>query len=798
MLRRHVAAFALGLTLGVAGPSLAAAQEAPAPGSASTTPEQKPDQAAPQAATGNAAEAGPVQATAAGEQPTEAMMVPTAAAPESAGAAPAGAPSAPVQAIPVQETTEPAIANAPEAVAPDVAKPAAAAAPALVEPAAAESPPPTATPPVQTAMPEKPLTEPSANAKPEAPGEANPAVAAPAVPPPAANQPAAAAPAADRPVDAPATPATAAKDAAKDANKDAAEAAPNPATPAEAAPALAETPAPNDAQNAATLARLVDMLAVPVKGASDGDKADRAALAKFYAERQAPLWLSGDAPTAAAAAVIAEIGQAGEWGLDASAFDLPAGSFGATPATDDLAAFEQKLSVAALKYARFARGGRIPNPREMSSYLDRDPPLASPEAVLVALAAASEPARVLTSYHPRHEGFVRLKAKLAEMRQSVAAEEKQIVMPARGPLLSPGKTHADVAVLRQRLKAGDPPAAADGSAGNPEFYDDELAQAVKAYQRDNGMTVDGLVGTRTRASLNGGKRRVDEGLLIANMEAWRWMPEDLGSTYVAVNLPEYAVRVVKEGRVIHEERIIVGELDKQTPVFSHEMETVVMHPFWGVPNSIKVNELLPSLARGSSLDRRGLRLQYNGRDIDPQSVDWSRADIRNYHVYQPPGGGNVLGVVKFMFPNKHQVYMHDTPSKSLFNQSQRTFSHGCMRVRNPMKLAEVVLREDKGWSAEKVAHTLRTGPQNNNIQLESKIPVHVTYFTAWVDDDGQLQSRPDVYRHEQRIRLALADRWDEIPRHRDHLLPVQYVRPKVFEQPNNALDNFFQTLFGGF
>ncbi|MCB1513588.1 MAG: L,D-transpeptidase family protein [Hyphomicrobiaceae bacterium] len=542
-----------------------------------------------------------------------------------------------------------------------------------------------------------------------------------------------------------------------------------------------------------------DRLASSAKGLTDGDRSDRDALAQFYVARaNQPLWVDETGVTTKGKAVIEEIRRADDWGLEAAEFDLPSSELLSPATANALVDAETKLSIAALKYARFARGGRIPDPRRMSSYLDRDPPLLSPVKVLEELSATTDPGGYLAGLHPKHDGFQRLRKKLIEMRAAQTAETP-VIMPAVGPLLAPGKAHPDVVVLRQRLKADLPPTAADGTAPNPELYDAALEEAVKAYQRENGMTPDGLVGRNTRAALNGGKRKVDEGLLIANMEAWRWMPEDLGRTHVWVNLPEYMLRVVKDGQVIHEERIIIGQTDKQTPIFSHELETVVLHPFWGVPESIKVKELLPSLARGSSLERRGLRLQYNGRDVDPLSVDWSRADIRNYHVYQPPGGGNVLGVVKFLFPNKHQVYMHDTPTKNLFNESTRTFSHGCMRVRNPMRLAEIVLREDKGWNEDKVQSMLASGPENNNIPLETKIPVHVTYFTAWVNDAGELQSRPDVYQHEKRIRLALAGQWDRIPRHRDHLLPVEYVRPEVpVAQGSNALGDFFQNLFGGF
>lgn len=561
-------------------------------------------------------------------------------------------------------------------------------------------------------------------------------------------------------------------------------------------------------------------LEAPSKGMTDADEIDRDALVQFYAARgNLLLWIDGTTMTPKARALIDEIARADDWGLRARDFELPAGDLGEAPTKDAIATAETQLSLAALRYARYARGGRIPNPRDMSSYLDRDPQLVSPIKVLEQLAATSDPGGYLAGLNPKHEQFQRLRKKLLELRGvsssmvATAAKPEPVRMPEDGPTLIPGKRHPHVAVLRQRLAVPVPAAATDGPPADAELYDSSLQAAVETYQRENGMKPDGLVGRRTRITLNGGnpdqgeaKRKVDEELLIANMEAWRWMPEDMGATHVWVNLPEYMVRVVKNGAVIHEERIISGQVDKQTPVFSHELETVVLHPFWGVPESIKVKELLPTLARGGTLQRQGLRLQYNGKDVDATQIDWSRADIRHYHVYQPPGDSNVLGVVKFLFPNKHQVYMHDTPTKHLFASSQRTFSHGCMRVRNPMKLAEVILKEDKGWDAAQVQNLLQTGPENNNIALESKIPVHVTYFTATVDDQGELRTRPDMYLHEKRIRLALAGKWDQIPRHRDHLLPVEYVRPQVAENEfgfgggggGNTLNTFFQNLFGGF
>ena len=274
------------------------------------------------------------------------------------------------------------------------------------------------------------------------------------------------------------------------------------------------------------------------------------------------------------------------------------------------------------------------------------------------------------------------------------------------------------------------------------------------------MRPDGFVGEKTRLALNGeGKSKIPS--LLANMEQWRWMPASLGNTHVQVNIPEYEMRLVKDGRVVHSERVVTGKLETATPAFSADMQSIVFQPKWGVPDSIKINELLPRLQDGRGL-RSGLKMSLNGREIDPWNVDWSRADITRYHVFQPSGDDNALGVVKFLFPNKHAVYLHDTPSKGLFNASSRAFSHGCVRVRNPVRLAELVLAADKNWTGGVVRDLVEDGPEDNAIMLDSKIPVHITYFTASADEEGQVSYFPDVYGHERRISLAIDGRADQI------------------------------------
>jgi L,D-transpeptidase YcbB len=272
----------------------------------------------------------------------------------------------------------------------------------------------------------------------------------------------------------------------------------------------------------------------------------------------------------------------------------------------------------------------------------------------------------------------------------------------------------------------------------------------------------------------------------------------MGDFYVWVNVPEYKVRVVKDGRIVHSERVIIGKLANQTPMFSDELETLYFHPKWHVPQSIKVNELYPSLARGGGYFRKqGLRLNYNGRPVNPNSVDWSTADIRRFHVYQPPGGANVLGKVKFTFPNKHQVYLHDTPTKQLFKKTTRTFSHGCVRVRNPLRLAEVILEHSNGMTADDVEAIVNGPLRETPVKTDQKVPVHITYFTSLIDEDGTEQAFKDVYGHEKKIKLALQGRFDQIAVGRDHLAPVK-LKPRQAYTGTTAVEVFFNNLFGGF
>ena len=501
-------------------------------------------------------------------------------------------------------------------------------------------------------------------------------------------------------------------------------------------------------------------------------QADRDGLWMFYAARTEPVWVDKNGWTPKAVAAIEEIKRADDWGLQASAFEIPGlakQAPGAPPSENALVDAELGLSLAALKYARYARGGRIEDPAtQLSSYLDRKPTLRHPLLVMEQLAASNAPGEYLRTLHPQHAQFEKLRQQYLAHRDG--GLNTIVTIPTKGSKLYPGTTHKDIALVRERLGVH----AVDGAI---EVYDDELAEVVKAFQEKRDITpANGVINAKTRRALNEGKQ-VSPATLLANMEQWRWMPQDLGETYVWVNVPEYTVSVIDHGQVVHSERVIVGELDKQTPIFSQDLETIYFHPRWNVPESIKVKEILPSLARGGGyFHRQGMKLVRNGREVKASSVNWGTADIRNYDVYQPSGPGNALGRMKFTFPNKHSVYMHDTQSKGLFSASERTFSHGCVRVKNPQRLAETLLGIDKGWSVKEVDELLDGEPEELGVPLNHHIPVHITYFTAQVDDSGDVTTEKDVYGHEKRITQALEGKWDSINKGTDHLAQVELAQ----------------------
>ncbi len=517
-------------------------------------------------------------------------------------------------------------------------------------------------------------------------------------------------------------------------------------------------------------------------------KDDAAAAVAFYGERSdGPLWVDANGFTANAKSAIAEVGKADDWGLSADDFELPRFNV-PTPSTGAQAEAEARLTLELLKYVRHARGGRV-NLASLSRILDQTPPVKDPNTALAELAKAPAADSYLRDQHPKHAQFKLLHKALLEARGHSGKEAEidpalTVSLPATREMLRVGVEHPNVALLRKRMKVP----AEDGA--KETLFDEKLALALTAFQAEKGLAESGELTGATRKALNRdvealrvpdpGRREL---LLVLNMERWRWLPEELGRVHVWNNIPEYMTRVIKGDEVLFHERIIVGLPAWATPVFSETMKTVVFNPSWGMPDGIKTRELAPRLRSagggflffgggggGSIIRAYGLDVYRGGRKIDPDSVDWSVADVRAYSFIQPPGGRNPLGRVKFMFPNRHDVYMHDTIERSLFQQSSRALSHGCIRVQDPMRFAEVMLAEGNGLDEAGVARAVASGGE---VRLKNPIPVHTTYFTAVADKDGHVSTFRDLYGHDSRLSAALSGR----------ALPPETVAESTAAQP---------------
>ncbi len=466
-----------------------------------------------------------------------------------------------------------------------------------------------------------------------------------------------------------------------------------------------------------------------------------------------PLWVDDRGFTQNGLGLADEISKAYTYGLDSAQFQLPD-----LQATDlspsDLAAAEISLSVAAAKYVWHARGGRV-DPSKLSLWLDQSPRGIYASEVLGVFTRSRDAAAILRSYHPRHPQFENLRQAYLKERGLIAPEVLAAIAP--GPKVQLGGRHPDVVSVRQRLGL---------TVSDPAFedvLDRRLVGAIReamyeaGYERKNGIDDDVRreVSKINRARAGSNKALVDK--MLVNLERWRWMPETMGRFYVWNNLPEFLTRVIKDGTIIHQEKIVIGTPSTQTPIFSDSMSHVIFQPEWGVPESIKIRQLLPRLKGGdySVLDRRNMQLRGpDGKPMRAGRLNWSKVNIRDVSIVQGAGPDNPLGRLKFIFPNAHDVYMHDTPSKDLFETTVRTHSHGCIRVKNPDRFAEVILGETQGWSPADVKAQLAKRP-TYQVDLTSPVPVHNTYFTITADADGKVTSSADVYGHDRRVLDAL-------------------------------------------
>lgn len=485
---------------------------------------------------------------------------------------------------------------------------------------------------------------------------------------------------------------------------------------------------------------LRDAIAATQAGSRARSDADR--LYYFYGARHfEPLWLNetdkGVVFSKAAQDVVALFEEAHLQGLDPADY-LGEGLDPSAAAGDPqaLAALEARFSASILRYANDAYSGRL-DPRTVSGFIDIAPKSVDEGDLFARLAGAADPAAVLMSYHPRHREFVALRDLLA---RHYAGEIEDLPPIADGKLIKLGTTDLRVPMLRERMGV----ALAEGA--DPALYDAALAAAVEAFQGQMGLNPDGVVGPATVAAINGanGASRAE---IVANMERWRWMPEDLGAFNVFVNIPEFRLDVNREGRSVWNTRVIVGTAENQTPVFSDMIRHVVTNPYWNVPSSILRAEIFPQVSRNPNyIASQNMELLYQGNAVDPWMVDWSRATPSMFRVRQKPGTSNALGQVKFLFPNSHDVYLHDTNARYLFERSMRALSHGCVRVQDPFGFAEALLQHEPDLTVASLESTL--GGNERWFNMDRQVPVHLTYFTLRIDADGTVRSFADRYGHD--------------------------------------------------
>ena len=506
-----------------------------------------------------------------------------------------------------------------------------------------------------------------------------------------------------------------------------------------------------------------------------GKKADKIIIDAFYSGRfYAPLWISDGKPNARAKAAIDYLGQVDADGLDPA--DYPVPNFAALTGPAALAEAEIRLTVSVISYAHHAQVGRVHWSRVSGDILYTQQ---APEAadVLATMVSAPDVGEALAAYEPRDPAYLALKAKLAELR---AGKDKPGTNPI--PNGAPPKIGARdnrVPQLRVRLGMLD-----DGSTS----YDNALAQAVRKFQQQHGVKPTGILTSATIEALNGRQPNRTADIIIANMERWRWMPHDLGKTYVIVNLPDYTLRVIRDGKLVWTTKVVTGKPTAPTPIMSAEIKSITINPTWNIPDSIAANEYVPLLRQDPTiLERMGLNVRHN-----PDGT---------IHISQPPGPNNALGQLRFNFPNKFLVYQHNSNQKYLFANAMRAGSHGCMRVENPAKYAEVLLaiaRPGEGYTQDRIRNMF--GTTERDISLPGFIPVHLTYQTAFVDDQGKLQLRDDVYGRDNALLAILKGNDREVAdiaiERKDNV-----VRREALAMPEQAWggwagQNIFARLFG--
>ncbi len=496
--------------------------------------------------------------------------------------------------------------------------------------------------------------------------------------------------------------------------------------------------------------------------ATDDEIETLTVLERFYQARSLePLWVqeTGAGPkarqlSALLAAADLDALDPADYGAEAIAALLDSTAVAA------LAELEVRLTQGLIRFAAdLGQGRTTPHVADPELFVFREEVLR--DEVLAAAASAQDLEAFLQRYRPNTPRYDRQKAALAEYR-ALATQGGWQPIP-EGPTLKPEMTDPRVGLLRARLRLwGDlkPENDLAEAGGDPDFYDEPMVAAVKWMQYRHGLTQDGAVGKKSLAALNVPiETRIEQ--MVLNLERRRWMPDDLGRRHIFVNLADQLLKLVEGEKTLLDMPVVVGRPYHSTPVFSHRMTYLVMNPYWNVPPSIARKELLPKIKDDVSyLASNNFTLfsdwSSGASVVDPVTVNWAAVNRNSfpYKLRQGSGDGNALGRLKFMFPNRFNIYLHDTPAKTLFGKDERTFSHGCIRVSDPPGLAEAVLAKTGEWPLQRITQTIASG-ERRIVTLDAPLPVHISYLTSWVNKDGSVHFRKDVYGRDAKLAEAL-------------------------------------------
>src|SRR5215475_10793102 len=465
------------------------------------------------------------------------------------------------------------------------------------------------------------------------------------------------------------------------------------------------------------------------------------------------LWLA----SSRANAIISRLKDAEADGLDSN--DYPSkqlATLAATGSSTDkrgLAIIELYFSSAFLEYASDLKVGRfLPSKVDPNFFIESR--TIDQLSALKVLGQTESIDRFFDAWQPAGPRYAALRTVLAKYR-ALAAKGGWSPVPL-GDAIRPGMTDSRVPAIRARLSLTDS-ASTQVAATEAQMYDNVLVEAVKRFQASQGLDVDGVIGSTTIEGMNVSVQERINSIILA-MERLRWMPEDLGKQYLIVNIAGFELRRINAGEVEERMAVVVGKPYHRTPVFSDRIRFLEFNPYWNVPPDIAIKEELPTL-RSNAAGRaaQGFEAVRGDQVIDVRSVDWASVGAGRfpYQLRQRPGTNNALGRVKFMFPNPHNVYLHDSPAHSLFGRNVRAFSHGCVRLSRPLELAEQVLRVGgvKGWTKDRINDVVASA-KTTVVNLRDPLPVHITYLTAWVDE-GAANFRQDIYGHDAKLLAAL-------------------------------------------